>query len=111
MRIIHQASTLMPTKDLRNNVDYKLPNLCANCAAQPAETKWLVHQQKMTGSQSRMTMRGFKNTYNYDLLDFTVGVCKKCEGELKQEKIIERSIIGIGCTPVLLGGIGLVAAL
>ncbi len=102
----------MTMKDRRINVEYQLPNLCANCAAKPAEVKWRVSQADKIDSKTSLTMTGrIKTVDTYRDLSFTVGVCKDCEKELKQEGLINRAVIGVGCTPVILGGLGLLAAL
>ncbi len=102
----------MPLNDRKINVEYQLPNLCANCAAKPAELNWRISQADKIDSKSSLTMTGrVKITDTYRDLSFTVGVCKDCEKALKQEAMINKIVIGVGCTPVILGGIGLVAAL
>jgi hypothetical protein len=102
----------MTMKNRLNKVEYQLPNLCANCAAKPAELQWRINQSDKIDSKASFTMTGrVKVTDTYRDLSFFVGVCKDCEKELKQENMLNRAVIGIGCTPMLLGGIGLVAAL
>ncbi len=102
----------MTMKDRRINVEYQLPNLCANCAAKPAELNWRVNQADKIDSKTSLSMTGrIKTVDTYRDLSFSVGVCKDCEKELKQEAVINRVVIGVGCAPVILGGIGLLAAL
>ena len=102
----------MTMQQRRFDVDYHLPNMCANCAAKPAEVTWHIAQAERTHTTSKMTMTGrFKNTHHYRNLAFNVGVCKDCEKALKQEEVLTRIVAGIGCTPMLLGGLGLVAAM
>ncbi|MBA3872595.1 MAG: hypothetical protein H0X30_25945 [Anaerolineae bacterium] len=102
----------MTMKDRRINVEYQLPNLCANCAAKPAELNWRISQADKIDSKTSFSITGrFKTTDTYRDLSFRVGVCKDCEKELKQEGVINGVVIGVGCAPVILGGIGLVAAL
>lgn len=88
-------------------MEYRLPNLCANCAAKPAEVKWRILQldQSNFGVRPSLTTR-VKVVYDTTDLSFTVGVCKACEKELKQEEVIKWSVRGIGCTSILLGAFG-----
>jgi hypothetical protein len=89
-------------------VDYQLPKICANCAAKPAEVKWLIDQEDHSNIGAGLTLTGrVKVTSTVRDLSFYVGVCKDCEKELKQEGVIKWAVRGIGCIPMLFGGFGL----
>ncbi|MEZ4671757.1 MAG: hypothetical protein R3E39_27960 [Anaerolineae bacterium] len=101
----------MSTNQRKTNVEYKLPNMCANCAEKPAEVSWRVHQQEYASTKREMNIVGrVKQTDTYNVLDFTVGVCKECEAKLKKSQKQTAVALGIGCVPVALGFIGLLAA-
>jgi hypothetical protein len=93
-------------------VQYQLPKICANCAAKPAEVKWLIDQEDHSNFGAGLTLTGrVKITSTVNDLSFHVGVCKACEKELKQEGVVKWAVRGIGCTPMLLGSFGLAAAI
>jgi hypothetical protein len=88
-------------------VEYQLPKICANCAAKPAEVKWLIDQEDHSNLGAGLTLTGrVKITSTVNDLSFYVGVCKDCEKELKQEGGIKWAVRGIGCTSMLLGAFG-----
>ena len=93
-------------------MEYQLPKICANCAAKPAEVKWLIDQEDNSNHGVGLTLTGrVKITSTVRDLSFYVGVCKDCERELKQERVVKWVVPTIGCIPMLIGGFGLGAAI
>jgi hypothetical protein len=93
-------------------VDYQLPKICANCAAKPAEVKWLIDQEDHSNIGAGLTLTGrVKVTSTVRDLSFYVGICKDCEKELKQENVVKWAVRGIGCIPMFLGAFGFSAAI